>query len=267
MPEPERIAGKRGMLPYRLGSIRFQFRDYLIKSKLPALPKSFGHVTNKPPNVAGGWNMYDNDRFGCCVCAGGEHEHMLFNMATQKPVPTFVGSNLRNYSAMLMDQNGEGLNPNDPSTDTGLDVEMAARFRRTTGLVDDQGRVHKILGYSLLRNVEELLIAAYCFGAAGWGFNIPDSAEEQFVHNHIWDDVRSPPSGGHYVPCMGRNSQGLVILNTWKNLQAATPDYITKRWSVGIAYYSPEYLMANNLSPELIDQNGLLEDLQAVGTA
>lgn len=266
MPD-NRVAGRRGMKPYRDGSIRFRFRDYLIKSKLPALPKSFGHVTNKPPNVPGGWNMYNNDQFGCCVCAGGEHEHMLFNMATQRDVPVFTRSTLTNYSRMLVDQNGVPLDPNNPSTDTGLDVALAARYRQDVGLVDDHGNVHKIKAYALLHNVEELLIATYCFGAAGWGFNIPDTAEQQFEQGEIWDDLRTPPSGGHYVPCMGRNSQGIIVVNTWDNLQGVTADYVSQRWSVGVAYYSPEYIMANGLSPELIDTAALEEDLQAVGSA
>lgn len=263
-----RVSGKRGLLPFRRNSILLSFADYVVPSKLPALPAGgFGHVSNTPPPIPGGWQWYNNNTAGCCVVAGGEHEHMLLAMATGRTIPTFRNTTLANYSKMLVAQGGSPYNPDDPSTDTGLDLQAAAKYRQDVGLVDDNGNIHKIDGYALITDVDELEIATYCFGVAGLQLNLPKSADGQFQDGEIWDDLRGIASDGHYPPCFGVNSVGNLILSTWDNVQGATKAYVDRYWGAGVAYLSREYLTSSGKSPEMIDWASLQDDLEAVAQA
>jgi len=264
MIEPgQRRAGKRGKLPARPGSIELRFGDYLKKDKLPQLPQRFGHVTNIPPGRHG-WGMLGNDIAGDCVIAGRCHQIMVDALATHRPVPDFSpGSALAAYSQCLVYCGGKPFDPRDPSTDTGLDMQSAAKWWRDVGLTDADGNLHRIDAYVAIETVEDVLMATYLCGSAGVGLALPDSAERQFEAGQVWDDVKSPPTGGHYVPCVGYMGGHLVVV-TWGELQGMTPQFATARMEDGVCCLSREYMMANNLSPEMIDWSALLDDLDAI---
>jgi hypothetical protein len=261
-----RLAGKRGMLPADPHKIALKFMDYVQRDKLPSLPRSFGHLSGRPPAVPGGWGMLGNSLYGNCVAVGGMHETMYYAMATGRPIPTFRTTWQQNYSDMLVAAGGKPLDPNDRSTDTGLDPQQAAGYRRTVGLLDDAGARHKIDAYALIENIEQAELCIYCFGTFGLGMSLPGTAEVQFNAGQVWDDLRSAPNpnAGHYTPAMALNSRGNLVLSTWATLEGATKAYIERYWSIGIAYLSQEYLTASGKSPELIDWAGLQSDLQEV---
>jgi len=254
---PIKVAGKFGLKPYVEGSIKFKFRDYLEETQLPVLPRQFGHVGNRPP-VPGGWGMMGNDQHGDCVMAGAAHETMLYALATRRPVPRFsTATVVRQYLTLT----GGG--------DDGLDAVVAANWRRKTGIADDTGTIHKIEAYALITEPSDLFMATYLFGAAGIGVCLPDNADWYFGRGHAWSDTRQEPNKahGHYMAVFGRNSAGNIVLGTWGNLQAATVPWIERYMMVGVAYFSLEYLMANNLSPELINRDALIADLSALPSA
>jgi hypothetical protein len=261
----QRRAGLRGKLPARPGSIKLKFGDYLKESRLPALPAHFGHVTNVPPTRYG-WQMLGNDVAGDCVIAGRCHQIMLEHMATHRPLPDFSpGSALSAYSACLVYAGNQPWNPRDPSTDKGLDMQTAAKWWRDVGLTDADGNVHKIDAYVAIENVDDVLMATYLCGSAGVGLALPDTAEQQFEAGQIWDDVKTKPTGGHYVPCVGYMGGHLVFV-TWGHLQGATRAYIEARMEDGVCCLSREYMTASGLSPEMIDWAALLDDVDALAS-
>ena len=95
---------------------------------------------------------------------------------------------------------------------------------------------------------------------------LPASAEQQFEAGQVWDDLRSKPAGGHYVPCVGLNTSGHLIFVTWGELQAATRQYVETRMEEAVACLSREYLLASGLSPELINWSALLDDVDALAS-
>jgi hypothetical protein len=260
MPRP---AGLRGMRMPDPSKIHLKFHDYIDHSKLPALPQQYGHVVNNPRVP---WGMLGNNQAGDCVVAGGCHETMIFAMASRRKVPTFRRTWAQNYSEMLVACGDKPYDPNDDSTDVGLDPHAAAGYRRSVGLLDDDGNRHQIDAYALITNINELMMATYLFGVAGLGLAIPDSAEKQFESGEVWDDLKSQPHSGHYPPAVGFNSKGNIVLSTWSDLQAATPDYVERYWAIGVAYLSKEYMLASGKSPELIDWAALEDDLGSVIT-
>jgi hypothetical protein len=262
----QRRAGKRGKLPPRPDAIKLKLGDYLKRDRLPALPPRFGHVTNIPPGRHG-WGMLGNDVAGDCVIAGRCHEIMVDALATNRPVPDFSpGSALAAYSACLVYGGGQPFDLRNPTTDTGLDMQAAAKWWRDVGLTDADGTVHKIDAYVAVETVDDVLMAAYLCGSAGVGLALPATAEAQFEAGQVWNDLKGQPVGGHYVPCVGFMGGHLVFV-TWGELQGATRDYVQRWMEDGVCCLSREYMGANNLSPELIDWAALLDDIDAIAAA
>jgi hypothetical protein len=253
----------RGKTQARPGAVSFMLRDYLNETRLPDVPHVFGHVHASPVQ---GWGMFGNELAGDCVCAGAEHESMVWAMATKRTVPNYDDRvSLKNYSDMMVDAGGAPYNPHDPSTDTGLDMQRAAAYRQKTGVLDLAGNRHFIKAYAAV-SIDDAPLAAYLFGVCGVGLALPDSAEQQFIRYHIWDDVTSTPQpqNGHYVPIVGRNSLGNFMVITWSRLHAMTPEYFARYYDEAVAYFSMEYLVATGKSPEAIDEAALEADLAAL---
>src|SRR5271165_1339972 len=117
-------------MPYKLGKLPAQhkpsnlkFANYVCPWQLPPLPAQFGHE-----RLVTDWGMLLNDQLGCCVISGGEHEHLLWNKEAGKTVTFDDKATVANYHAI------GGYDPNNPDSDQGCDVQVAADYRRKTGL-------------------------------------------------------------------------------------------------------------------------------------
>ena len=246
---------KLGKKPARAGAIRLKFGDYLQAAALPPLPAVFGHE-----GLVTTWPMFANDRFGDCVWAGAAHETMLL-AAEGGAIVTFGDANvLSDYAAVT------GFQANDPATDQGTDMQAAAEYRRSTGIVDAQGARHKIAAYLALEpgNVTHLYLAAYLFGAVGIGLTLPSSALDQSRGGLAWDVVTGSPSdGGHYVPLVGRRADGNLLAVSWGALQPMTESFLKAYCDEAVAYVSAEVL-TNQRSPEGFDYAALIGDLDAL---
>ena len=102
---------------------------------------------------------------------------MIWSLEGGRPEAQFTDSDvLGDYSAVT------GFNPADPSTDQGTDMEVAASYRRKTGILDASGARHMIDSYVALKvgDVDELVLATWLMGATGVGLEFPSQAMEQF---------------------------------------------------------------------------------------
>ena len=245
---------KLGKTPARVGAVKLKFRDFAVRAKLPKRPAHFGHE-----GLFKDWGMLANDTVGDCVIAGGEHETMVWNGACGKFVPTFTADTaVQDYSAIA------GYDPADPSTDQGTDMELAAKYRRKTGLVDSHGNRHQIGAYLDLApgNLEEFLQAAWMFECVGCGFEFPTSAMDEFNAGKPWAVVKgSRVEGGHYVPLVAKRTDLVVV--TWGRTQRVTSGFFKKYNDEGIVYLSPE-MIASDKSPEGFDLKALQEALASL---
>ena len=251
---------KFGKLPARPDSVTLKFSQVFNEGVLPTPPATFGHENTIP---GGSWSMFANDRWGDCVWAGAAHEHMLWTMEGGLPQAKFTSAGvLSDYSVVT------GFNPLNPATDQGTDMQVAAAYRQKTGVVDSNGSRHKIDAYSALRvgDVNQLALATWLSGAVGVGVNCPFSMEDQFNSNQPWSVVESDSIvGGHYIPCVGRNSVGNFLFITWGRVQAATPEWVAHYMDEGIAYLSLEIINASTkLTPESFDLDALTQYLKEV---
>ncbi len=248
---------KLGKLPAREGAVTFAFSAFLDATKLPPVPPTFGHQDLYAAQPIG---MLGNDQYGDCVWAGAAHETMLWGDEAKRTFTFTDKTVLSDYSKVT------GFNPSDPSSDKGTDMSVAASYRRKTGIVDADGKRHKVAAYLALGvgNLDDVKLACYLFGAVGIGVKFPASAMDQFNKGQPWSVVPgSKIEGGHYVPLVGFDGTHFLIV-TWGKLHPMDPDFLQTYMDEGIAYLSKEMLTAGK-SLEGFDEAALQADLKALG--
>jgi hypothetical protein len=230
---------KLGKKPARPGAMKLKFADVFDATHLPVPPHSFGHQSLMANHQ---WGMLANDQVGDCVLAGGGHESMLFALEGGRPFISFSDkSTLSDYTAIT------GYNPNDPNSDQGTDMVEAAKYRRICGLLDANGVRHKIDAYAEITrgDLTQVTLATWLFGACGCGFAVPDSVQDQFDAGQPFDVVPGAQiEGGHYMPCIGRNSNGYYVLVTWGKTVTASPRFMKKYMDEAVAYISRDVIVA-----------------------
>lgn len=252
---PPRIGSKRlGKKPARKYSVQFRLGEYL--QEVVKVPASFGFVL---PTVD--WGVLGNYDCGNCVVAGSAHETMLWSRSSGKGLTKFDDAGIIRQYRIASGWNGI---INDP-TDVGLDMQEFASHRRKFGIIDSGGNIHKIKAYAAISGINELIQAAYIFGAVGVGLMMPENTFDLFDKYQPWDVVSgSRLVGGHYVPLVGRNSKGHLLFITWGRLQAATPEFVSRYMDEAIAYISTDFITSSGFSPRLINQAKLEADLAAL---
>lgn len=249
---------KTGKKPARPDAVKLKFSSYFTAAELPIVPVAFGR-----PWLVRQWGLLGNDLYGDCVWAGAAHETMLLKADAGFAAPSFmIRDVLADYSAVA------GFDPKNPNTtDNGTDVQAAAAYRQKTGIGDANGNRHQIEIYTSLRvgDLAELALATFLNGVAGVGVDLPASAEDQFNAAEPWTVVKGDTSvGGHYIPCVGRNSAGNFLFVSWGKLQAATPAWVQEHMDEGIVFLSQERLSAKGLSPQGYDATALAADFKEV---
>jgi hypothetical protein len=214
-------------------------------SKAPVhVPSVFGHG-----NTFKDWGMLGNDRFGDCVFAGSAHEQELIaNLAAggvtgQMVTPFSEKSVLSDYSAVT------GFNLATGENDNGTNVHEALDYRIKTGLLDANGKRHKIAAYVALEpgNLEHLREALFIFSAVGIGFEVPISAQEQYARNEVWSIVPGAEvEGGHYVPLVGVPAVGNLACVTWGRRQVMTDSFYKMYCDEAYCYITREELQAKS---------------------
>lgn len=248
---------KLGKKPARPDAVKLKLANYIDTTALPTPPAEFGHE-----RLVNQWGMLGNDQYGDCVWAGASHEVILWNREAGKTVNITTQSTLKNYSQVT------GFNPNDPSTDQGTDMEVAAKYRRKTGLVDADGKRHKIGAYVALKpgDLNELWYATYLFDGVGIGVNFPSQWMDAFNAGKPWDKVRRPKiEGGHYITAVAKRGGDSTII-TWAQPVPLTGAGYAQFNDETLAYLTEEKLV-NGKSLEGFDLATLRKDLASVTSA
>jgi len=244
----------------RKGAVRFQLDTYVDLTKLPAPPEEFGHG-----DALQDYGMLKNDWCGDCVIAGAAHETIVWRKEAHLYYAFDDKCAVGDYSALTgFDPSQTDANGNNP-TDQGTDMQQAAEYRRTVGIVDSLGWRHRIVAYMALQpgNVAQLVAATYLFDAVGVGIRFPASAQAQFEQGIPWSVVPGDPiEGGHYVPCVGRRN-GLLDVITWGALHQMSPEFYQANCDEVVAYLTIENLISGR-TPEGFDLAQLQADLAAL---
>ena len=234
---------KTGLKDPRPGAIPLRFATYVDYSKLPTPPPEFGHM-----HLIEDWGMLGNDTYGDCAPVGGIHQTEYFCALGQTDAPFSTETALKNYSEItgfsLVDPQGvpyplDRPNPTDKGTDLG---DLAAHWQNV-GLVDDNGKRHKIVAAVDFNpgDLRELWVASYLFSVT-LGFALPDSAEEQTQRGLPWDVVPGATIvGGHCVPAFSKLAHYGVGV-TWGQPQLFTPRFFQTYNNQGFVGFSEEML-------------------------
>jgi hypothetical protein len=249
-----------GKTAARPGAISFKLGTYFNLAALPTPPAVFGHYGN-----INYYGVFGNDHYGDCVLAGAAHETMIWTSEVGDTSPFNDSCVLSDYAAIT------GFNQDDPNSDQGTDMQAAASYRRKTGIIDATSKRHMVDAYVApqVGDLNEILTAAYLFGAVGFGFQFPRSATAQFDAGKPWSVVSGDPiEGGHYVPIVGRVANGNFLVVTWGRLQEMEPSFAQAFNDESVCYLSLE-MLKNSMSPENFDLVTLQSDLNAInkGTA
>jgi hypothetical protein len=136
-----------------------------------------------------------------------------------------------------------------------------AKYHQQTGLEDESGTYHKVAAYLAVTpgNIEELKQSIYLFGACSIGWELPESAQQQFQAHQPWSVENSPIEGGHDTLAVGYDVEYLYIV-TWGAVQKVEWPFVSKYMDEGIVKFSEEAL-ENGKSLEGFDTIQLLKDL------
>lgn len=228
---------KFGKKPATASPKDLRFGDYSKDIKLPTkLPKTFGYGTR-----FANWGMLGNDEVGDCVIASRAHLTMLETSVGAPATARFTTARvLQTYTDVT------GWNPNDQSTDQGTDMRAMCGYQQKQGLPDADGITHKIGAYAALEagNVLQALQAIFVFGGFCFGFQVPETAPDQFNQGQVWDVVAGAAIvGGHEVCGVGTtDSSARLSVITWGRRQQMTFEFLHTYNDESWVYVSPEIL-------------------------
>ena len=159
--------------------------------------------------------MYDNDRLGDCVIAGGYH---LIGVASSVQAPGAKGF-IASESQILADYGAiGGYNPADPSTDNGCDEITAMNYWADHGFADGS----KVQAWGTVPADNQTLVkqSIWLFETLLLGIGLPDawlpdSPTAAPNSDHVWDVAGDAiPTNGHCVVGVGYTKDGIIVI-TW----------------------------------------------------
>ena len=242
------MAGKLGRLPRKEHPRTLKLSKYT--ASLPEPSKAYWEY------MVANWPMLANDTVGDCTCACAGHMEQNWTAHTfglQTPTDEQI---LAAYSAIT------GYIPGDPSTDNGAAITDVLDYWQDAGIA---GR--KILAWAEIdaADIDAIKQAVFIFGGLDIGFNVPQSAMDQFDAGQTWTVVpNSSIEGGHSVPILGYGSGGCTCV-TWAKLQPMTWDFFKTYCDEAYAVITQDWLTAAQTTPIAgLDLAALQADLAAL---
>lgn len=231
---------KRGKKPATSSLKDLHLRDFVAADELPT---SYPH-----PNFGNGlrfanWGMLGNDEVGDCVPACRAHLVRMDTSIGAVPTARFTTASVIGEYEVV-----GGYNPKDASTDQGTDPRAMCSYMRKTGLLDADGKRHKIGAYLALDpgNPIEALQATWIFGGFALGFECTQSAMDQFDGHEVWDYVGDTDIiGGHEVAGVGTfNWKERLTVVSWARRQEMTFSFLKRYNDESWVWVSEEILSA-----------------------
>jgi hypothetical protein len=246
------FAYKLGRQPVKPHAKTLRFSKYVVEA-LPPAPRTRAWENKIGPN---GWQMFGNDNYGDCTCAGLAHLLMAWSSQVGNLITLTTEQVLDLYSAVT------GFNQKTGANDNGAAMTEVLSHVQKNGLF---GR--KILGWAALdiKNVDHFRIGLNEFGGTYTGVNLPASAMQQFNAGGTWEVVANDGGieGGHCVPYLGFGSLGEAIV-TWGKVVHDSVAWRAKYLEEAYVIIGEDWFDAQGNAPSQIDQNALYADLKLI---
>ena len=238
---------------------KLRLGNYLQKTSLPPPPPEADYTSKAPSSLAA---MYKNDELSCCVVAGAYH---LLGVATGNAGSEWLASDdviVREYSAI------GGYNPNDPTTDQGLDEVTALQYWKANGFADGS----KLLGWAAVdaNDADEVRAACFLFEGLYFGVELPDAwvNPTPSAPGFLWDVGAPDVNNGHCFVGCGYDADGLTIDTwggtlTWPALAAlCTP---SAGGELYVLCLEDQLAKGQSKAPNGVDWATLLSDFESLG--
>lgn len=255
--------GKRPVtLDRRLDPNILQFSNYRLRQgdlgkpvgTLPPAPSEVSWITKLA--AAEPLPMYLNDQLGCCVEAAAAHMIQQWSYYANNYVQPGDADVLKAYEDV------GGYVPGQPNTDNGTDMLQFLQYWQNTGLGG-----HKILAYMAVDWTNELEVqdAIELFGNLYVGIGLPVTAQGQndwtVPDGGVYTDNGAPASwGGHCIPFVARSPLTATCI-TWGTTLKASHNFLADYMDEAFVVLSAEWILANGLSPSLLNLPQLEADL------
>ena len=170
--------------------------------------------------TGGSWGLHLNDQLGDCVIADSANAVMIVSANSGKIIIPTDAECQAAYTAV----GGYDGVPGDAS-DAGLVEVEAMAYLRSTGLAGV-----KLEAYGSLdpRNLDHVKWSIELYGGVRFGFDLPQSAEEQFNAGQNLTYVPGSPSlGGHDMRGV-RCAPGWIALLTWGRCVWASEEFVQR---------------------------------------
>jgi hypothetical protein len=225
---------KLGKLPPKAHPKTLMLSKYMT-ADLPTPAEKVYREYKTPPAAI---QMFGNDEYGDCTCAGAANLLILWTCHTGTVVIPTLDEVLAMYAAVC-----PGFSPGPPVVnDNGAAMTDVLNYLQTTGIAG-----HKILGWAAIdfTNIVQRKLACQWFGATYVGVNFPSAAMNQFDAGQPWEVVDGDTiEGGHAIirPGYGADGDDYVTWAKWDQKASAA-------WSA--AYVEEEYAI---ITQDWIDQ-------------
>jgi len=235
---------KMGKLPAKFDERTLRLENYLDVPKLPPLPDTsdwFAKVSQ--------FNMAGNDQYGDCGVAGAAHMIQTWSANAGREVITPDKVVVNTYLKYTGGQ------------DSGVYLLDFLKYWRNTGI-----NGHKIGVFAAIdpKNLTSIRYANYLFGGVYFGFEIPESAMQQFDAGKPWDYVPgSQIEGGHCVNG-GIATPRQIKVGTWGKTQWVTAAFIGHCCDEAYAIIALEWFDKTHKTPTGFYWKDLLSDLKAI---
>lgn len=202
------------------------------------------------------WPMYDNDRLGDCTCAAlGHAVEAWTTYAAGNTLTLPVSAVLNLYEAV------SGYNPVTGANDNGAVEQSVLQYVQQNGLGG-----HKIRAFAQVNHTDltEMKQALDLFGSVYVGFQVPQSAENQFGAGQLWTVVPGSPSvGGHAIDIQKWDADYIYAV-TWGKLQPMTPEFWLTYGDEAWVILTDDWINAQGMSPVGLNIDALLAEFDAL---
>lgn len=253
--EPHRKTGK---LPAR-AEHRAAFLD-TMRARLTEPPDDINWYA-----AVGDWDMYANDRYGCCVEAGIMHAIKQFGAYAENPFTVATDAETLQFYT-----EATGFNPDDPSTDQGTYVMGkggAMELWHTKGVQIGTTR-NKVEAYLQIgeRDITLLRQAIWTFGGVLLGFKCPEYLVASPDVPYVWRDTKGVSlAGGHEVwvnGCLRDGDEYLFETVSWGGRYRMSGEFIQAFADETVVAYDPISLNSQGLDGRGMPEAAILETMR-----
>lgn len=227
---------------------RVYLRDHMTPVQPPAVIDWASRVAE--------WPMYLNNNIGDCTCAALGHAleaWTTYAKGTTLAIPD--GDVLSLYERV------SGYNPQTGSGDNGAVEQDVLEEVRCHGIGG-----HRILAYAQVdhKNLSEMKQALDIFGTVYLGFQVPQSAEEQFSQGSPWTVLPgSPLIGGHAVNLQKWDTNYMYPV-TWGKLQPMEETFWMTYGDEAWVIVTEDWLTDSGRNPQGLNLGSLLTEFHGM---